>query len=126
MNSLEKLSGLPKNLKDNIEDFKLYLNEQDLLPGWKNWLDVVNCAQLPEEILDGNVYMCPATSGSYTHSRSLYLGMYKEKKVEKIAMIEGVVDIISENEEKLLWNNSDKTDSEIINDFKGKVNAMAT
>ena len=121
LDSLEKLSGLPKNLKDNIEDFRLYLNEQDLLPGWKNWLDVVNCARIPEEILKGNVYMCPATSGSYTHGRSLYFGMYKNKKVEKIAMIEGIVDIISEDEEKLLWNNSDKSDSEIINNSKEKL-----
>jgi len=111
--SLENLSNLSKNIKDNIEDFKLYLNEQNLLPGLKNWLDVVNCARIPDEIIEGNVYLCPATSGAYNHGRCLYFGMYRNKKVEKVATIEGIVDIISDKEIKLLWNNSTKTNNEI-------------
>jgi hypothetical protein len=50
-----QIGGLSKNLTDAIADFKNFLHEEDLLPSWKEWLDVVNCAGLPEDITDGGV-----------------------------------------------------------------------
>jgi len=119
--SLEMLTELPKNIQDNIEDLKKYLNENNLLPNWKNYLDVVNCARIPEEIIEGNVYMCPAAPGAYNHSRCLYFGMYREKKVEKIAQIKAIVDVISDNEKLLLWNNSSESEKELIKEAYQKL-----
>jgi len=113
VDALDKLSDIPKNLKDNLEDFKLYLDESDLLPRWKNYLDVVNCAGIPEDVLDGNVYLCPATGGAYNHGRSKYFGMYRNKMVEKVAEIKGIVDILSPEEAVLLWKNTSEDDCDI-------------
>ena len=67
--SLEALEHVTKNLSDIISDFRNYLDECGLLPSWKRWLDVVNCAVFPEEVQEGNVYMCPTTGGVYNHKR---------------------------------------------------------
>jgi hypothetical protein len=76
LHSVESLT-LPKNLFDTIADFRQYLDGQNLLPTWKGLLDVVNCAGLPQEVLEGGVYLCPATGGAYQHRRARYLGMYR-------------------------------------------------
>ena len=88
-----QLTHLPKNLADAIADFRAYLDEQNLLPLWERWLDVVNCAGIPDDVLIGNVYMCPATPGPYNHYRCKYFGMYRNKQIEQIAFIEAVVDV---------------------------------
>jgi hypothetical protein len=112
--ALEGLEQLPKNLSDAISDFRDYLNEQRLLTTWERWLDVVNCAALPEEVLEGKVYICPAEGGSYTHSRCKYFGMYRNKRVENIALIEAVIDLLSEDERKLKWKNVKTSEEELI------------
>jgi hypothetical protein len=50
-----ELKGLPKNLADAIADFKQFLNEENLLPSWREWIDVVNCAGIPEDVMERNV-----------------------------------------------------------------------
>ncbi len=95
------LSHLSKNISDAVKEFRLYLDEEGLLSSWQNWLDVINCAGLPEDVLEGNVYMCPAEGGAYSHGRCKYFGMYRQKTVEKIALIKAVVDVESESEAKL-------------------------
>lgn len=100
-----QMVDLPKDLLDSFSDFRTYLDAEDLLPSWQNSLDVVNCARLPDDVLVGNVYMCPATGGSYSHARSKYFGMYRNKKVEKVALIEAVVDVEEDTVATVKWKN---------------------
>jgi hypothetical protein len=99
--------SLSKNLKDVIEEFREFLNESNLLPSWQHWLDVVNCAQLPEDIVEHGVYICPARPGAYSHYRCRFFGLYRNKRVERVAEIEAVVevDLSSSEAPKILWNN---------------------
>ena len=111
--SLSSLSPISKNLSDMFLDFRDYLDQEGLLPIWQRILDVVNCAGLPEDVLEGNVYMCPAEGGAYAHQRSKYFGMYRNKAVERIGVIEAVVDIQSNEVAILKWKNVDKPDDEL-------------
>ena len=112
--SLEALEHVTKNLSDIISDFRNYLDECGLLPSWERRLDVVNCAESSEEVREGNVYMCPATGGAYNHERCQFFGMYQNKRVERIAVIEAVVDLLSEEEQKVKWKNVKKCDTDLI------------
>lgn len=105
--------NLTKNLRTFVDDLRTYLDQEGLLPRWKNRLDVVNCAGLPEDILEGGVYMCPATGGSYNHQRCQYFGMYRNKKVERVAIIEAIVDVEDEETGRVLWRHSDTQDGEL-------------
>lgn len=115
---------MSKNLRDMVEDFKDYLNQESLLPSWKDWLDVVNCAGYPEDLLEHQTYICPATGGAYNHNRCKFFGMYRNKKVEKIALIKAVVDI--ESEEKILvkWSNIEGDKDEIAEEALKKAIAL--
>ena len=108
------VDGLSKNTTDAIKDFQLYLDQQNLLPTWKYRLDVVNCAKLPDDILNGEVYMCPAQGGAYSHKRSMYFGLYRNKKVEKIAIIEAVVDVEDRATGEMRWKNVEGKDDALI------------
>jgi hypothetical protein len=100
---------LSKNVSDTISDFRQFLNEENLLPSWRDWLDVVNCAGLFDEVLSSGVYMCPTQGGSYNHDRCRFFGMYREKKIEMIAEIEAVVDVdLGSNTTIIRWNNSSR------------------
>lgn len=107
---------LSKNLSDIVSDFNNYLNEEDLLPTWRNWLDVINCSQLSEEVLNGNIYICPAEGGSYSHKRCKYFGMYRNKAVEKVALIEAVIDVYSDSDPPAIvkWKNVNQDDKDLI------------
>jgi hypothetical protein len=96
---------LPKNLADAVADFRSYLDEENLLPSWQGMLDVVNCATIPDDVLVGNVYMCPATGGAYNHQRCKFFGMYRNKRIEQVALIEGVVDVEAPGKASLKWQN---------------------
>ena len=108
------VDGLSKNTTDAIKDFQLYLDQQNLLPTWKYRLDVVNCAKLPDDILNGEVYMCPAQGGAYSHKRSMYFGFYRNKKVEKIAIIEAVIDVEDRATGEMRWKNVEGKDEAFI------------
>lgn len=107
----EKLS---KNFVDILADFEGYLDEEGLLPRWKNRLDVVNCSGHPSEITKENVYICPAKGGAYKHSRARFFGMYRRKAVNYIAVIEAVIDLASQADAKIRWKNVDVPDAELI------------
>lgn len=111
-----EIKGLSKNTIDAILDFSAYLDEQDLLPTWKTRLDVINCVGLPDDVLIGNVYMCPAEGGAYSHKRSKFFGMYRNRCVEKVSLIEAVVDVIDLTTAELKWSNLDGD----AQDFKQK------
>jgi hypothetical protein len=108
-----QVGGLEKNLLDAIADFQNFLNEEDLLPSWKKLLDVISCGAFPDDVLKGGVYMCPAAPGAYNHDRCKYFGMYRDKRVEKIALIEAVVDIHETGDEHLKWKNVRQKDKEL-------------
>jgi len=99
------VQGLPKNLIDAIADLRNFLDEENLLPSWHRYLDVVNCAGFPEDVINGGVYMCPATGGAYNHSRCEYFGMYRQMRVERVALIEAVVDVELGAYAHLKWSN---------------------
>lgn len=110
--SLVKALGelpLPKNLQDAVQQFKEFLDEESLLPTWKHWIDVVSCGKIPEDVLEWNVYMCPATGGAYSHSRCKYFGMYRNKCIEKVALIEAVVDVDLQGDDHLKWKQGDES-----------------
>ena len=110
-----KSLNISKRLTDHLNELEFYLDSNGLLPRWSQILDVVNCAGMPEEILDDHVYICPASGGAYSHARCAYFGMYKEKHVSKIAAIRAVVDVNSHEDVKINWINipSDKKVIEI-------------
>lgn len=108
-----QLPHLPKNLADAIVDFRAYLDEQNLLPSWERWLDVVNCAGIPDDVLVGNVYMCPATGGPYKHQRCKYFGMYRNKRIEQVALIEAVVDLEDKGKTTVKWQNVPRPTAEL-------------
>lgn len=109
-----ELELLPKNLADAVADLRNYLDEQNLLSTWESWLDVVNCARIPKDILDAGAYMCPATGGAYRHSRCKYFGMYRGKRVQHVALIEAVVDLDGAEEATLLWMNASGKKTQFI------------
>jgi hypothetical protein len=101
-----QLPHLPKGLADTVSELRAYFDEQGLLSSWGGMMDVVNCAGIPGDILDGNVYMCPATGGAYSHNRCAFFGMYRNKRVEKIADIRAVVDVESVSSAIVKWKNT--------------------
>jgi hypothetical protein len=105
---------LPKNLADTVADLRAYLDGTGLLPSWSNYLDVVNCATMYREILDGNVYLCPATGGHYNHRRCRFFGMYREKCVSLVALIRSVVDVTNPTSATIRWKNTDDTNDDLI------------
>lgn len=109
-----QLSYLPKNLVDAIADLEDYMNEENLLPSWKYFLDVVLCTNSADDVIQYQSYVCPATDGSYNHRRCLYFGLYRNKRVEQVAKIEAVVDLESEESFPIKWNNSEKFDDELV------------
>jgi len=120
----DKKAMFPQYLANAASEFRSFLNEGNWLPDWKFKLDVVNCATIPDDVLKYGVYMCPATRGSYSHARCKYFGMYKDKKVNRVAEIEAVIDVTDKNTGCLKWNNSQKDKSELIKTAVNKVNKL--
>jgi hypothetical protein len=105
LEACEQLKDLPKNLADMLADFRQYLTEMNLLSTWERLLDVVNCAHWADEVIANNAYKCPASGGAYRHARSRFFGLYRNKAVARVALIEAVVDLESAEKAKLLWKN---------------------
>jgi hypothetical protein len=112
LSSCEGLDDLPKNLADMLADFRDYLTGQNLLSSWEHLLDVVNCANHAETVIEDNAYMCPATGGVYAHQRSKFFGLYRNKKVERVALIEALVDLESPEKAQLWWVNVEGREEE--------------
>lgn len=103
-----------KNLADLIQDFRDYLDGEQLLSSWRNTMDVVNCATMGYEQTEDLVYLCPATGGAYNHRRAKFFGMYKNKRVAYVSLIEAVVELQSDSEALVKWNNTGKQVSELL------------
>jgi len=112
--AVSEVKHLPKNLADAVDDFRTYLDETSLLPAWPHFLDAVNCAGWPEQVRDHSIYMCPTTGGAYSHRRCKYFGMYRNKRVEVVALIEAVVDLLSPDEHSLKWENVGRPEKELV------------
>lgn len=115
---------LSKNLTDTITEFRDYLDAENLLPTWKKLLDVVNCAGRPNEITHDNVYFCPATGGAYNHARCKYFGMYRNKRVEHIAIIRAVIDVEGPEQTTVKWINVDEPSESLSKDAIDKVKKL--
>ncbi|GAB3585267.1 hypothetical protein [Hymenobacter daeguensis] len=102
-----RIQSLPPALISTVDDFQQYLNENNLLPNWKGYMDVVNCARESDRLIAAETYVCPAAGGSYSHQRCEYLGMYWEKGVWKIASVRGVVDVYPDGTSRVLWRNDE-------------------
>ena len=120
LSACEHLAGLSKNLTDMLSDYRQYLTGQGLLSSWERILDVVNCAVGAPEVIEDNFYRCPATGGAYSHSRAKFFGMYRNKKVERVAVIEAVVDLDSPEAAKVKWKNVKGHDSDFIRSAREK------
>jgi hypothetical protein len=121
--ALERLR-LPKNLADGVGDFRSYLDEENLLPSWERLLDVVNCAGIPDDVLIGNVYMCPAAGGAYNHPRCKYFGMYRNKRIERVALIEAVVDVEAAGNATVKWQTVARSKDELKKLAEAKVQQL--
>jgi len=109
-----QLPHLPKTLVDTVSELRAYLDEEGLLPSWRERLDVVNCASSYEDILASNVYLCPAGGGAYSHARCAFFGMYRNKCVERISGILAVVDVESELSVMIKWKNDHTHEDQIL------------
>lgn len=104
-----------------LEEFKIYLDRNDLLPKWKYLLDVVNCSGTMHEIEDFS-YMCPDKGGAYSHRRAKFFGPYSQKKVSKIYEIDAVVSIGRDLGEGVVkWKNRKIKNEELIKLAKSKI-----
>jgi len=112
---------LPKNLADAVTEFRTYLAEKNLLPSWERRLDVINCAGLPNDVLVENVYICPASGGAYSHCRCKYFGMYRNRRIEKVALIEAVVDVEGPGVATIKWQNVTRSKDQVKNIAEAKV-----
>jgi len=108
--------------KKLLNEFRSYLDRNNYLSSWKYLFEIVNCASTLHEVHEQNVFMCPSTSGGYSHKRAKYFGGYKWKNVKFIHEIKAVV-VIERNYEKefVQWNNSNATKKELIEEAKSKI-----
>jgi hypothetical protein len=101
-------------LKNLLEEFKIYLDRNELLPKWKYLLDVVSCSGTINEI-NQNVYMCPDTGGAYSHRRAKYFGAYASKEVADIFEIKAIVVIEKgQSEARIKWKNVLAQNNELL------------
>jgi hypothetical protein len=119
------LPHLPKNLADAVADLRDYLEEQELLSSWETRLDDINCAGFPNDILTEYVYVCPATGGAYNHAKCKYFGMYRRKRVEKIAEIEAVVDIEDDEKARMKWRIAAGQDADFVRKARAKLQRIS-
>jgi hypothetical protein len=82
-------------------------------------LDVVNCAKYFNEIEVGEAYLCPTDKSAYSHKPCRFFGLYRNKRVERVADIEAVVDVAKPSGEgvplkaEVLWSNTGKSDQQL-------------
>jgi len=115
-NFLKALTSLklPKSLQDAVTEIEYFFNEQNLLPNWKNMLDVVNCSGSYAEFVNHGVYLCPTRGGAYSHKRCRYFGAYKNKEVNFVSEIRAVVDVEQHGDGFVNWSNAECSQEELI------------
>lgn len=88
--------------------------EESMDRSWITTLDVVNCAQLGNEVIESGAYTCPIEGNAYQHKRSRFFGLYRNKQTEMVSEIEAVVDVDLDNDKvEIKWKNVDSPDEEI-------------
>ena len=108
--------------KDMLRDFEDYLErKENLLPRWKNRLDIINCARSMNQVLEGNAYFCPSSGGAYSHKRAKFFGAYADREVCYIAEIKGVV-VKDKEQEYVKYNNTKQSDQELIEEANVAIN----
>jgi len=121
--ALNRLS-LTASLRNYLTEFEDYLNRNNLLPTWKQTLDVVNCYSSRSEVESG-FYICPNSGGPYSHKRAKYFGAYWDKNVNYIFIIDAVVSVSKGGTDiKIKWNNEKtiKNNDEIKNRASNLIN----
>ncbi len=120
LGSLERVCN-SEDMKDLLEEFKIYLDRNESLPKWKYLLEVVNCSGSMNEIQE-SVYICPDTGGAYSHRRAKYFGPYAKKAVADIFEIRAIV-VIEKNlgESKIKWSNVGIRERLLIQEARNKV-----
>jgi len=113
---VETMENIPlsPNFARYLNEFKIYLEQNNYLPNWKYLLDVVSCRGTLDEVNNG-FYMCPTSGGAYAHQRAKYFGPYADKQVKRIYEISGLV-IIKKNLGgfNVEWNNTELHDELLI------------
>lgn len=120
VNSIEQVCTTDY-LKNTLEDFKIYVDRNGLLPKWKHLLEVVSCSRTLTEIKAG-VYMCPDAGGAYSHRRAKYFGAYAAKRVSVVFEIRAVV-VVDKNlgEAEVKWINDESIEESVIEQAKQRI-----
>jgi len=103
------------------DEFWAFLRLEGYLGGWQEMLDVVNCATWPDHFTKFLVYTCPLTGRSYSHLRSKFLGLCKDKMVSHVALIRGVVQLYKSTEAHVEWRNDDTSEGDLIKSARERV-----
>jgi hypothetical protein len=68
--------------------------------------------------------MCPATGGAYNHQRCKYFGMYRNKRIERVALVEAVVDVEAAGKATVKWQNVPRSKDELKTLAEAKVQQL--
>ena len=68
--------------------------------------------------------MCPAAGGAHSHFRSKYFGMYRNKRIEQVSLIEAVVDVEAADRATVKWQNVPGPKDELKTLAEAKVNKL--
>lgn len=99
-------------------EYEMYLEEEQMLGTWEEWLDVVNCASWPEHFTDHLVYTCPMYKPAYSHMRCRFLGQYSNKQVSNVAFIRGVVEFPKDGAPLVKWVHDGTPDDALISEAR--------
>lgn len=111
--AIEKYIQKDAYINNVIPEFEDFLNQKGMLPSWQHTIDIIPCGATQNEVKQ-KLYICPATGGSYSHSRAKFFGAYWDKRINYIAEIQGVV-VAQKGENGRVqfitqWSNIDNSD----------------
>ena len=78
-------------------------NMAETLPKENQILMIINCAKIWQEVEREEIYICPASGGSYNFRPSRYFGLYRNRKVSHVANIEAVLDVQEDDTSAVRW-----------------------
>jgi len=118
--ALLNLPGLPRPLLDTVQEYRAYLDESGFLPRWRTQLDACNCAGKREEQMEHGTYLCPASGGAYSHTRSRFFGAYWDKAVRLIADLRAIVVVDVDGGGSVQFANVDTPHDDLVQEALGK------
>lgn len=117
----DTVSRLVPHLTDTVAEFRLFLEEENLLSNWRTLLDVVNCAQTADGVKRWESYICPLGTRGYNHKRCRFFGAYGEKAVRLVGEIDAVVVLKPEQkEDEVRFNNCSRSEQMLITEARRK------